>query len=162
VLSHATMLRAYISTIVRDAGLVQDAFSEAAVEIIRAHERFDAARPFGPWARGVARRVALGMLKKEARQPILLDDRILEDLAENLTAEPVDEHALALQREALEQCLAEISPTHQQLIQQRYYERQSYAQISRATGRTVPALYIVFSRLHRNLCACVQGRMQQT
>ena len=56
VIAHRTMRRAYLHAMVRDPELAEDTMSDVAIEISRSWARYDPARPFGPWARGVARR----------------------------------------------------------------------------------------------------------
>jgi hypothetical protein len=49
------MLKACVQAIVRNPTLAEDTFSDVTLEIVRSWERFDQARPFEPWARGVGR-----------------------------------------------------------------------------------------------------------
>ena len=104
VLAHRTMLKAYVQAIVRDPFLAEDAFSEVTLEIARSWNRFDRSRPFESWARGVARRVALTSIRKQGRQPVTLDDSVLESIGTELDAFG-NEIELGLRKEALETCL---------------------------------------------------------
>jgi hypothetical protein len=67
-----------VHAIVRDPFLAEDTFSDVTLEIARSWDRFDPTRPFEPWARGLARRVALANLRKHNRPVRGLDaDRFL-------------------------------------------------------------------------------------
>src|SRR5688500_9344919 len=74
------MLRAYVYAMTRDPTLVDDILSDVAVEIARNWNSYDRARPFGPWARGVARRVALKALTRRGRWELGLPEEVLESL----------------------------------------------------------------------------------
>ena len=80
------MLRAYVLAIVRDVHLAEDVLSEATLAIVHSWERFDRSQPFAPWARGVARRVALASLRKGQRTVLGLDADVLEGLGLELDA----------------------------------------------------------------------------
>src|SRR5262250_3945538 len=56
---------AWIFRIVRNKATAEDLTLEAFWRIYKARARFDAARPFGAWARRIASNVALDHLKRE-------------------------------------------------------------------------------------------------
>src|SRR5882672_5088482 len=53
----------WIVRLVRNPGVAEELTVETFWRIYRHHKRFDARRPFGPWARRIATRVALDYLK---------------------------------------------------------------------------------------------------
>ena len=161
VLAHRTMLKACVQAIVRNPTLAEDTFSDVTLEIVRSWERFDQARPFEPWARGVARRVSLANLRKEGRQPIALDEAVLESVGEQLD-QFGGEAALELRKEALAHCLGGLSETNRELIQLRYFQNRSYDHISQTLGRTAGALYAALSRIHSALLDCVRRTLKTT
>lgn len=160
VLAHRTMLKAYIRAIVRHPTLAEDTFSDVTLAIINSWHRYDPNRPFETWARGVARRVSLANLRKEAKQPCPLDEEVLELLGQELDAIG-NEPALEQRKEALKNCVESLSPKHRQLIEFRYFENRSYQEISGLVGKTVGTLYVVFNRLHKLLSACIEHRLGQ-
>ena len=96
VLEHRTMLKAYLFAIVRDPFLAEDALSDTMLAIARSWDRYDARQPFAPWARGVARRVALTNLRQAGREFLQLDDAVLDEMAVELDrfgSEAEQEHA---------------------------------------------------------------------
>jgi RNA polymerase sigma-70 factor (ECF subfamily) len=160
VLKHRTMLRAYVQAIVRDTALAEDTFSDVTLEIARSFGRFDAARPFEAWARGVARRVALANLRKHNRPLVVLDEAVLESIGAELDALG-DEAAHDAAREALGVCVQQLPEASRTLVRLRYHEELSYEEISQAVGRSTGALYVAFNRLHRALLDCVQKRLSR-
>src|ERR1041385_5714272 len=123
IMAHRTMLKAFISAIVRDPVQAEDIFSEVTIQIIRSWERFDQDRPFSQWSRGVARRVALASLRTECRQALLLEEGVLENIAHEVD-ELGDETALDRRKEALRECMERLPENDRNLIRQRYFEER--------------------------------------
>jgi len=157
IMQHRTMLAAYVRAIVRSPELAEDTLGDVSVEIARCWDAYDPSRPFGAWARGVARRVALANLRRHGAQPALLDEEVLERVGAKIEAISAA-GLLAERKEALRRCVQELPGPEQALVRSRYYENRSYADIAGSTGRTVDALYVAFSRIHRALRECVQRR----
>ena len=159
VLAHRTMLKAYVQAIVRDPFLAEDAFSEVTLEIARSWNRFDRSRPFESWARGVARRVALTSIRKQGRQPVTLDDSVLESIGAELDTFG-NEIELGLRKEALESCLEILTEANRELVRLRYFENRGYEEIARMLGRSVGALYVALTRIHAALHDCVRRKLR--
>jgi RNA polymerase sigma-70 factor, ECF subfamily len=120
VLAHRTMLKAYVQAIVRDPFLAEDTFSDETLEIARSWERFDPTRPFEPWARGLARRVALANLRKQKRPLVTLDESLLENIGAELDQLGGEaEHEVA--KQALQRCLLKLSAPNQAMVRLRYF-----------------------------------------
>ncbi len=158
VLAHRTMLKAYVQAIVRDPFLAEDTFSDVTLEIARSWARFHPTRPFEPWARGLARRVALANLRKHNRLLTILDESLLESIGAELDQLGSEaEHEIT--KQALQQCLLKLSPANQALVRLRYFDARSYEEISRGVGRSTGALYVAFNRIHQFLSRCVQREL---
>src|SRR5258707_163806 len=69
VLANGPILNAYLRAIVRNPHLLEDTLSDVALAIARSWPNYDKARPFGPWARSIARRVAIENLTKHGIRP---------------------------------------------------------------------------------------------
>src|ERR1051325_5258497 len=123
ILAHRTMLKAYLQAIVHDPVLAEDIFSEVTIQIARSWEQFDSSRPFEFWARGVARRIALAQLRKRGREPVALDEEVLENIGVELD-QFGSEVELGARKEALQQCLEKLPPASRQLIESRYFQNQ--------------------------------------
>lgn len=158
VLAHHTMLRAYIFAIVREPHLAEDTLSDTTLAIVHAWERFDARQPFGPWARGIARRVALANLRKSRRGGVELDADVLEAVGAQLDAFG-GETDLEERRQALRGCVEQLPEHSRELVQWRYFDEQSYDEIVRRSGRNIAALYKAFSRIHEALGDCVKSKL---
>lgn len=155
VLKHRTMLAAYVRAIIHDPYLAEDAAQDALLEIVNCWESYDQSRPFGPWARGVARRVALVHLRKSKKSFALLDEDVLEALAAEIDSFG-DQTFFDERLNALEQCINKLTPRNRELLRLRYYENQSYPHIAETQDRSSEALYTAFSRIHSSLKLCIQ------
>ena len=159
VLAHWAMLNAYLRAIVRNPQLFEDTLSDVALAIARSWPTFDKTRPFGPWARSIARRVAIENLSRHGLRPILLGKTALEALGEELEALG-DAMAVETRVGALRQCTEKLSEGSRQLVRLRYFENRSYKEIAESVHWTVDALYVAFSRIHKALSDCVHRRLE--
>jgi RNA polymerase sigma-70 factor (ECF subfamily) len=84
---HQRAVYGWILRIVRDVAAAEELAAESFWRIYQARARFDPARPFAPWTRRVATRVALDWLR--ARRPeTRLSDEMLAVVPAALTADP--------------------------------------------------------------------------
>ena len=161
VLAHHTMLRAYIFAIVRDPHLAEDTLSDTTLAIVHAWQRFDPSQPFAPWARGVARRVALANLRKARREGFGLDEDVMEAVGAYLDSLG-SEADHGKRRLALQRCVEQLPEHSRELVQWRYFDEVSYEEIAQRTGRNIAALYKAFSRIQEALAGCVKRRLKNT
>ena len=84
----------WIVRIVRDRAAAEDLTVETFWRIYRARDRFDAARPFLPWARRIATRAAIDHLKSMQRFP--RGDGLI-DLAAPRAPDPLSQRETAAQ-----------------------------------------------------------------
>src|ERR1041385_4454553 len=80
LVENQSMLMAYICSVIHEHDLAQQTFSDVRYTILQAGEHYDPNRPFGPWARGVARLVVMSNLRKRRRERGLLETGILEGM----------------------------------------------------------------------------------
>jgi RNA polymerase sigma-70 factor (ECF subfamily) len=162
-LQHQTMLLAYIRAIVRDTALAEDALSDTSIAIVRAFPGYQPLRPFAPWARGVARRVALEALRRWHGHgaPHVLDEDVLESVGTRLDQLTAEE-GLERRRDALAHCLEGLRAGQRELLRCRYTEGQAYEAIAAHAGRTVNAIYVAMHRLHNVLSDCIRRHLESS
>ena len=159
VMAHWAMLNAYLRAIVRDPQLLEDTLSDTALAIARSWPSYDKARPFGPWARAIARRVAIENLSRHGLRPVLLAQGALEALGAELESMG-DAVAVESRVRALRQCTEKLSEGSQELVRLRYFENRSYKEIAETVRWTVDALYVAYNRIHKALSECVSRRLE--
>jgi RNA polymerase sigma-70 factor (ECF subfamily) len=153
--THRAMLRGYLHAMLRDRDLVDDTLSDTAVEVARCWESYDPAFPFGPWVRGVARRLALKRLRGRRRVELGLPDDVLDSLGAAMD-EIGDRASLEAQKQQLQRCLEGLTKSNRELVRQRYFEEQRLESIAARSQRSLGALYTAFSRIHSALLRCME------
>lgn len=133
-----------------------DVFQEVVVLLWRTYARYDRARPFLPWAVGVATRRLQEEYRRMRKRPGLLPDAELEELAAALVATAAEPRA---ETEALVECLGKLPERSAQLVRRRYFEEASIGQLAGETGQTAASVYQQLSRLRRQLALCIRRRM---
>ena len=159
VIRHRSMLMAYVRAIVQDPELAEDTLGDVSVAIARHWGRFDKSKPFGPWARGVARRVALTNLRKHRKRPVLLDSDVLEAVGTELDAY-ADQAEAEWRKQALDHCLEKLTDFNRLLVRLRYSENRPMREIARVVNWSVDSLYVAFSRIHKALRECVRKQRE--
>lgn len=153
--THRAMLRAYLQAMLRDRDLVDDTLSDVAVEVARCWDAYDPSMLFGPWVRGIARRLALKRLRGRRRVELGLPDDLLESLGEAMD-QIGDRVSLEAQKRQLRSCLEKLSGPNRELVQRRYFEEQQLEAIAAQARRSIGALYTAFSRIHAALLRCME------
>ena len=120
------------SDVVED--LVQDTLAIAWTR----RSEFDASRPLGPWLRGIAVKVVMGSVRREARRRrIAMDDAHeivrIEGLAERFAAieDQLDGRQLA---EGVRGCVQALPPTFREVLERHYGGGQSISEIAVELG----------------------------
>jgi len=153
--THRAMLRAYLQATLRDGDLVDDTLSDVAVEVARCWDAYDPSLPFGPWVRGMARRLALKRLRGRRRVAPGRPDGVLDRLGGGMdqTGEAV---WLDAQKHQLRRCLEGLSGRSRELVRLRYFEEQRLDAIAGQSQLSMGALYTAFSRIHAALLRCME------
>lgn len=135
----ATVERA-AAQILGDRSEAQDAVQLTFLKIWRAVERFDVSRPFGPWARTIARRVAIDLSRNRGRrdqlEPLLAED---ERSAEST-------FALAARRLDVRRAVARLPEAEQEVVVLTFFGELTHQEA--AAWLSIP-VGTVKSRSHR-------------
>lgn len=116
----------------------EDVFQDILLSLCRQETRYDASRPFLPWARSVVFWEVRRWLTQRSRERLVFDSELLVSLAENTPADepPADDERLA----ALAACRAQLPAADQELLRRRYDEGESVAAIAESLGKTANAV----------------------
>jgi RNA polymerase sigma factor (sigma-70 family) len=133
--THQRPIYGWILRIVRDTAAAEDLTVETFMRIHRACDRFDPARPFEPWARRVATRIALDWLRARP-----LETDLDADVAANLPALPRADPGIAAEiRLKTTQALARLPPRLRIAAVLSLVEEQRHKEIAAALGISVTA-----------------------
>jgi RNA polymerase sigma-70 factor (ECF subfamily) len=146
----------YVFTLVPDRPAAEDIIQETAAALWRKRDAYDAAQPFLPWAFSFARLEVLKHRKLAGKHPLSFDESLIDQLAERRAA---DQFLIESRRSALNDCLSMLSQEDRRLIQARYAQNQSVAQLAELRGDPVKLLYNALDRLRRRLMDCISRRL---
>ncbi|MDA3963335.1 MAG: sigma-70 family RNA polymerase sigma factor [Planctomycetota bacterium] len=138
--------------------LVEDAFQECYMIVLRRIEDFDRSRDFDAWVRGIARKVAPKICKRHRRERPVLPEELQERIEQALQEQDLrcDEDLHHLQT-----CLEGAQPRHQELIGLRYHQGLSLDAIAERLHATAGAIQVSLSRIRAALRNCIERRREQ-
>ena len=157
-LQNAEPLLAFIRSLTRNEALVDDVFQETMLIAWRRLDAYDRERPFGPWLRGIAHKVALAQFRKHRReQPV--EPPVVEALEQKIGG--LEQHALEGHRmpgEALKECVSRLPGAFRDAIELTYRGDRSVAQAASAADVGVEAMKKRLQRARAMLADCLRGK----
>ncbi len=147
----------YLHAVVRDSAAAQDLVQETALVVLRRFAEYDEARPFLPWALGVAKFQVLSFRRDAARSLVTCDadlfDRFTRTWAEVTPA-------LSAESSALQACLDRLAQRARQVIQLRYFEGLGSEGIAQRLGAQAGAIRVLLQRVREQLRVCVERALR--
>lgn len=158
LISHEIDLRAFIGAMVRDREQREDVYQEIAVTLWEGFEKYDASRPFGAWARGIARHKVLQMWDSDRRAALTFAPVAINAIADAYeSAQPGE----SLQAEALHHCMDELTDHSRRLLDLRYRSEQKLEAIAQQIGQTPSGIHRALARIRGSLAECIDRRVAQ-
>jgi len=148
---------AYIGSLTYDFREAEELLQETAAQVFEHADRYDPARPFLPWAFGIARNVVLHHRRQAARHHCVIDVEVMSRLAE--VFDELAEYREQL-RDALEFCREKLPPRSQHLCRLRYEGNLEVGEIARRTGSTAGAVRILLYRIREQLRRCIGQQLE--
>ena len=148
----------YVRAIVGDEHAAEDVFQQISVLVLRKGDAIHDAEHFLAWMRTASRLEALNAMRARRRSPLALNDHVAELLDPHWQRYDAVESSVMI--DALRRCLGELTPNTRRLIEMRYRQAMSSAQIAEALSRKATAVYQAISRAHHALAECIGRRME--
>lgn len=154
--SHQSRLYAFIHAQLADADLARDVFQETNLVLWRKATKYDAARPFLPWAFGIARNQVRAARTRAGRNRLLFSEEAVQRIADaaEATAEHHDDRQLALAG-----CLQRLSEEDRRIISLRYQQGHEVRQIARELKRSASAMGVAIFRIRKSLSTCIKNQL---
>ena len=160
VREHAAGLMVFIRSLIADSAAAEDVFQETLLTAWKNMERFDRERPFGPWLRGIAGKLALGWYRQRGRQPISQSETIIELIDSRLTAiQNLQGDTFNEKLEALRECMSHLPGSYQQAIHLRYEQQLMPGAITEITNATLETVKKRLNRARLLLMACINRKL---
>ncbi len=155
---HGDDLRAFIAAVVPVDAVRADLYQETARAMWAGFDRYDLARPFGAWARGVARHMIQRHKRWAFREASVFSPAAVEAIAAAWEAEEADEGGARLA--ALQECVKGLSEETREVIRYFYASREArVGGIARRMNRSVASVYQLLSRARVRLAGCIRLRL---
>lgn len=147
---------AYVCASISGFHDAEDVVQRIAQELARRFDEYDSKRPFVGWALWIARSRVIDFYRTQDRTRVVFSDELLGQLADTI-AERAD--GRSHRREALEACLDELPPRSRRLLDLRYVEERSAAEMAQETGTTSGSVRVLLSRVRTVLASCIERRL---
>jgi RNA polymerase sigma-70 factor (ECF subfamily) len=108
---------------------------------------------FAAWSTRVAHLTARDFVRSRRRHGVSFSDELLEAIASSYR--PPSSEVSAMRLEALGRCLEKLSRRDRRLVERCYSRQSKFAEIAKAEGRSVDAIYQAICRIRKNLYHCV-------
>jgi len=153
-------LRAFIASVVQDAGAREDILQSTALALWESFDHYDARRPFGAWARGVAAHKIIHDRRRRARFPLTLEPAAIEAMKQAFDRRESGAVSESHRARALQECLARLPERSRHLIALRYEDNLGCEEIARQLDCSLEAVYQQLSRLRTQLASCIRRRLE--
>jgi len=153
-LRHQMRVYRFALRIVREEALAEDVLSEVFLDVWRQAGEFESRAAVSTWLLAVARNKALSLLRR--RRELELGSDIAVSVVD-----PADDPERTLQKknsgQVLRQCLAMLSPEHQQIIDLVYYHGCSVREVAHILGVREPTVKTRMFYARKRLAILVRG-----
>lgn len=156
--SHEPAIRAFVRRLVPSRADADDIMQEVSIVLWEKFETFREDGDFRAWAYGVVRFEVLGWLRDKGRDRIVLDEKVVDLLADESAGL---DRKLDRQREALEFCMAKVEPDQRDLLMSAYQPDSKIQEIATSSGRTVPGFYQWLYRMRKSLLDCIRTEISR-
>jgi RNA polymerase sigma-70 factor len=161
VREHEGRLRAFLQALVRDPVATEDLVQESFLVAWKNLDRYDREQPFGPWVRGIGRRLSMAHFRKSGRDKHEFVDEqtvdALSQLHDEFDLHPGD--TLDEKLSSLRACLERL-PEHQARVLTLHYNEDLDCQaIAETVGRSREAVKKLLQRARAWLGSCIEQRL---
>ncbi len=147
----------YIRSITRGAAEADDVFQESMLVAFRRLGDFDRSRPFGPWVRGIAARVALARARRAAQQPII-DPSLLDAVSSQMTQwDAIDRIDFESVLQKLRACMDALTRDQQECVQLAYRQDIPMREVAAALGANEETIKKRLQRARASLAECLRA-----
>lgn len=154
LLASQPRLRAYVRSMVFNAGDVDDLLQDIATIGWEKFATYDRDRPFDAWLLGVARHRVLQYFETQKKRPGVLSPETLQQLEG--VAFNASEQASELQ-EALELCLSKLDRPDYDLVTKRYETGASNRSVAKSLELSESTISRSLNRIYAQLLLCIKS-----
>ena len=153
---HENSIRAFVRALQPSLSDADDVMQETFLTVSRKASTFEPGTNFVAWACAVARLKVLENLSQRKRATVL-GEAAVSALAEDAPSPQF----LSETQDALEACLAKLTPKIRDLLWRRYSRRQSSDEMAEAAGMTSTAVRVALSKARVALRDCINSQLSK-
>lgn len=147
---------ACIAAVVVDFNTRDDLLQDVAVAVVDSFDEYDTARPFLPWALGVARNRIRMHFRGHARDRHVFNSDVLDAVSQAVAAVSDDETS---RLRFLADCVDDLPERSRTLVELRYTRGLLPAAIATTTGQSANTISKSLQRLRERLRECIERRL---
>ena len=157
VREHADMLTVFLKSALGNTPDVDDLFQETMVVAWQRLDDFDHTRAFGPWLRGIARKLVLAHQRQARRlcDPVVLDH--VDARINQISARAGDTWEEKL--EVLRTCVESLPEHYRQAVGLRYFQQQAIRQVSEVLDLSTSAVKKRLQRARSLVLDCIEKKL---
>ena len=153
-------LRSYIISLMPGQPGALDVLQEVNITLWDKWKSFEPGTNFTAWSFAVARYSVLEHRRKLRKDHhLIFSDELLDTLS--LDPEDVVPEQIEERQHALENCLANLSPSDRELINRRYSRGHTLEDYSREVGRSANSLRVALFRIRAALKICINRQVKR-
>jgi len=159
VRENEAMLMTYLRAAVHNQSAVEDLFQETMLVAWRKINDYDRSCPFGPWIRGIAGKLIMAHFRKAKSDIMITGCETLEYLSRQI--EHIHERSgdtWEQKIDALRHCIEALPDNYREMIEMRYFKRQSASKISEITKVSLEAVRKRLQRARAQLLDCLRRK----
>ena len=153
-----SVISAYITANVFDLHHAEDIVQEVGQIVAEKFATFDRNQSFVSWALGIARNRVLKYYRSRARDRVVLSEEALLRLGEVLEEVGAESEE---RREALRQCLKEVTGRRREVLELRYRQNTKVTEIAEKFDMSTSAVSVMLHRIRAALHDCVERQLSK-
>lgn len=154
-LKHSGAIKGFILALLRNRSLADDVLQETFLVVSAKADAFRPGSNFVAWACTIARFKTFEVIRKQAPQPHLLRENVLEVLVADFPEENNREVVLG----HLERCMAELPAAARDILFLRYFQSLVPEEIGRRLSLKIDSVYVALTRARKSLRRCVEAKL---
>lgn len=150
-------LQRFVVSQVPNLSDAEDLVQEVASVLWRKFSDYDPEKAqFNTWAFGVAKFAILNHRRSFMRNKLIFDEELMDKVA---SYSQITNEADNLKKDALKECLKDMSENKREILVLHYFKKQSCDIIAKKVSRKVSAIYTELHRLRHVLRACIDKKV---
>ena len=150
-------LKAYILASLGSIADVADVLQRTNLALWKNAASFRLDAPFMPWAVTIAKYEILSYCRDRSRDRHVFTEEVAALMLQSAREEIPE---VGDRQVALRKCLRELTDKNRDLLNQRYFDKKSVAQISGSVKRSENAVKCAFVRIRKSLQQCIENRLK--